>query len=81
MGNELRLFLIYNRTMGYGNLFSFFEKPISDDEIAVAEVMRNYFKGLCEHDLWLILSLFAEDARIDSKVAEGIVSCNLCEQR
>lgn len=53
---------------------SFLEKPASKDELLVADVMGKYFKALKEHNLVLLLSLFREEARIDSRAAGGIVS-------
>ena len=36
--------------------------------------MESYLHALRSHDLRLLLSLFHEDARIDSKAASGVVS-------
>ncbi len=53
---------------------TFLEKPVTDDELAIAKIMCLYQQALSSNDLDLLLSLFHEDARIDSRAAGEIVS-------
>lgn len=53
---------------------SFSKKPISKDELAIAEIIKAYASALKKHDSKILLSLFDKDARIDSYAAGGTVS-------
>lgn len=60
--------------MLYKEEITFLEKPASKDELLIAESMKKYFEAMRKHDLGLLLSLFGEDASIDSRLARRIVS-------
>lgn len=53
---------------------TFLERPTTSDELIIAEIIKSYLRAIRTKDLNLLLSLFHDDASIDSKAAAGIVS-------
>ena len=57
--------------MFFREKISFLEKPVTRDEISIAETLELFFRALQRHDYELLLPLFTGDARIHSIAAEG----------
>ncbi len=53
---------------------SFLEKAVSKDERLIAGVVKKLFDSIVRHDLTLLLSLFSDDAKIYSTIADGFIS-------
>ncbi len=60
--------------MIYQNEVSFVEKPASEDELLIANVMENLFEAMVHHDSGKLLSLFSDDAEIYSTFDNKFVS-------
>lgn len=52
---------------------TFFETPASEDEIQISKLMEKYHKALKTKNLKLLVSLFSQEAKIDSMAAGGVV--------
>lgn len=60
--------------MLYQNVFSYLEKPASEDELLIAGLMKKYFEALQCRDADELISLFRPEARIHSLAARGVVN-------
>jgi len=60
--------------MLYQSKISFLEKAVSKDERLIAGVVKELFDSIVRHDLTLLLSLFSDDAKIYSTIANDFIS-------